>query len=321
MIRVDAYLSDPAAQLAAGAFGAGALIRIERSPDNIAAYAEVTTLAIVAATQLYTYWDPTGIETSWFRWRISDAGNTVQSPYSDPFQGTSPTNAVLPNSYAQIQSLLKHFETKPSKPDKLARLSDLLVLATAQVIEQCGHRDYFRHPTSGTTTWVLDGNGSGVLHVHEGLISVSLLELSFDGGLTYVPVTASDYVLRGDGPFNAEPIPANEPYFHVRFTGWGQYTNFPPTVQSARLTGVRGWPAVPVALVEATAQRARQLGFAEGSYSGSNAGGPDEFGHAATMDRFWPQSLWNFLALERSRFMACHIGGMMSEPRSTGAWR
>ena len=212
-------------------------------------------------------------------------------------------------SYATIDQVLALFETPPSKASRIARLTDLLTTATQQVIEECGGRDYLPHPASGTAVWIADGNGSDILHIHEGLISLALLELSFDGGRTYVPVDAADYMLLGDSPYSQEPLPAGEPFFHLRFTTWGHYTTVPPTVRAARLTGVRGWPAVPVTLSEATAQRVRQLAFADGSYSGSLAGGSDEFGAPAPTDRFWPQSLYNFLAFQRERFMGCHFGG------------
>jgi hypothetical protein len=308
MIRVDVWLPDPASVLSTGAFGAGALIRIERSATQSGTYAEITTLAVVAATAMYTYWDAGGDETSWYRYRISNSGNTADSPYSDPFQGVNPAAFAPPRSYADLDYLLALFDTPITQPAKLARLATLLGTATSQVIEECGHRDYFAHPATGTAIWTLDGDGGDTLHIHEGLVSLSLLELSFNGGLTFVPVDAADYVLRGDSPYVAEPIPDGEPFFHVRFTGFGKYVTFVPTIRAARLTGVRGWPAVPTALVEATAQRARQLAAAGAGYSGADAGGPDEYGRISTTDRFWPQSLYNFLQLERERFMACHMG-------------
>jgi hypothetical protein len=210
------------------------------------------------------------------------------------------------SAYASLDRLLTLFETRPTHQARLDRLDQLLDVATAQVIEACGHRDYFRHPDTGSATWVVDGDGSDTLHVHEGLVALDALELSFDG-LSYIAVPATDYVLRGDSPWSAEPVPESEPFFHVRFTGFGGYTNVPPTIRAARLTGARGWPAVPETLVEATAQRVRQLAYAEASYSGSAVGGPDGYGAPVTTDRFWPQSLYNFLEADRSRFMACHL--------------
>jgi hypothetical protein len=67
VIRIDVWLPDPAGALATGAFGAGALIRIERSATVGGVYAEVATLPLVATTLAYTYWDPTGDDTTWYR--------------------------------------------------------------------------------------------------------------------------------------------------------------------------------------------------------------------------------------------------------------
>ncbi len=331
MIRVDPWLPDPASVLAAGAFGAGALIRIESATDPVAGpWTEVHTLAVVATQVQYQWWDAAGDGTTWYQWRVSDSGNTVDSPYSAPFHGTNPAAFAPPLAYAGLDDVLATFESTITDPKKLQRMAGLLTTATNQVIEACGHRDYFRHPASGVTTWVVDGDGSDTLHIHEGLVRLDLLELSFNGGLTYVPVgglpgslsVPSDYVLRGDSPYVSEPIigedtyasgipPSTEatvePYFHVRFTGFGKYVTFVPTVRAARLTGVRGWPAIPAALVEATAQRVRQLEFGSAGYSGGAAGGEDQYGRVSSTDRFWPQSMYNFLQAEHSRFMACHV--------------
>ncbi len=311
MIRVDVLLADPAGFLAAGAFGAAALIRIERSATIAGSYAEIGTVSIDITTQLtgpFVFWDATGLATSYYRWRISNAANSVQSPYSDPALGYNPVaTATLGDAYAALTDVVGLFETWPLTK-RLPRLTTLLRVATGQVIDEFDGRDFFRHPASGSATWLADGNGSPTLHVHEGLIALDALELSFDGGLTYVQVTASDYMLRGDSPFSAEPIPAGEPYFHIRFTAFGQYTNFPRSHQSARLTGARGWPTVPTVLREATAQRVRQLAAAGATYDGSDAGGADGYGPAPTTDRFWPQSMWNFQKAERERFIGCSVG-------------
>ena len=47
--------------------------------------------------------------------------------------------------------------------------------------------------------------------------------------------------------------------------GGGGWRRFPSVSSAARLTGVRGWPAVPASLSEGVAQRVRQLAFADGS--------------------------------------------------------
>jgi hypothetical protein len=333
MQQITAFVPDPAGLLDPSAFGAGALVRWENGAAIGGPFTEQGTRAITIGTSAYIFWDPTGTPATWYRTRYSDSGGSLFSDYGAPF---SPSV-----NYATLDDVLDTFETTITDPRKLRRMTNLLTTATNQVIEACGHRDYFRHPATGVTTWVMDGDGSDTLHIHEGLVRLDLLELSFDGGRTYVPVNGlpgslsvpSDYTLRGDSPYVSEPIigedtyasgippsteAAVEPYFHVRFTGFGKYVTFVPTVRAARLTGVRGWPAIPAPLVEATAQRVRQLEFGSAGYSGGAAGGEDQYGRVSSTDRFWPQSMYNFLQAEHSRFMACHMG-------STGdaqlAWR
>ena len=336
MIHFQVTVLNTAALLATPAYGAGALLRWETAAVQAGPYTEVGTAPLISGTNLYDVWEPTGTPgVTWHQERISDAAASTFSAY------TAPTQDGVPTTYASVDDVLATFETTITDSRKIARMAGLLTTATNQVIEACGHRDYFRHPASGVTTWVMDGDGSDTLHIHEGLVRLDLLELSFDGGRTYVPVgglpgslsVPSDYVLRGDSPYVAEPIlgedtyasgippsteAAVEPYFHVRFTGFGKYVTFVPTVRAARLTGVRGWPAIPAPLVEATAQRVRQLEFGSAGYSGGAAGGEDQYGRVSSTDRFWPQSMYNFLQAEHSRFMACHMG-------STGdaqlAWR
>jgi hypothetical protein len=299
MIHLEVTVENTAELLATPAYGAGALLCPEWCATQTGTFAALTPIPLVSGTSLYDVWHSAGILGTWYRTRISDAGGTTFSAYSAAALG-----GVLA-TYASLDDVLATFETEPVLPRKIARMASLLVTATAQAIEACGHRDYFQHPATGTMTWVVDGDGSDTLHIHEGLVSLSLLELSYDRGLTYVQVPVTDYVLRGDSPDVAEPVPDGEPFFHVRFTGFGSYVTFVPTIRAARLTGVRGWPAVPADLVEGTAQRVRQLAFASAGYSGGDAGGPDEYGRISPTDRFWPQSLYNFLQAERERFMAC----------------
>ncbi len=81
MIRVDVWLPDPASVLAAGAFGAGALIRLESGPAETGPFVEITTIAVVNTTVEYTFWDTAGDNTTWYRWRVSKYDATLPSPY------------------------------------------------------------------------------------------------------------------------------------------------------------------------------------------------------------------------------------------------
>ena len=69
--------------LATEAYGAGALLRWESSAAEAGTYVEGGTEALVSGTTLYDVWDAAGIETTWYRTRVSDAAGTTFSAYSD----------------------------------------------------------------------------------------------------------------------------------------------------------------------------------------------------------------------------------------------
>lgn len=310
MIRIDIYLESPAAILAVGSFGAGALIRIESSPTLGGSYAGVGTIAVDTTTaQPFTFWDPAGSATTYYRWRVSDSGNAVQSGYSSPQLGSSPTDTVASDAYASLGDLLPLFETPP-KPSRYARLNGLLRTATAELITEMGGRDYFRHPTTGSGSWfgsvgrtyVSRGRDEyGLLHVHTGIVALDTLEVSQDLGGSFTTVTPGDYVLRGANPESTDPLPPGEPAFHVLFTGIGTVQGFPRGVNVVRLTGAYGWPAIPRPVVEGVAERARQLAYADPSFTGSVVG-PPEFGAGGQPSERWPQILYRWLESERHRF-------------------
>lgn len=87
--------------LATEAYGAGALLRWERAAIEAGPYAEGGTVALVSGTSLYDVWDSAGVETTWYRTRISNAGGTTFSAYSDP---RSPVTSVT--SVAEVRALV-----------------------------------------------------------------------------------------------------------------------------------------------------------------------------------------------------------------------
>jgi hypothetical protein len=306
VIKVDFWLPDPAAILAPAAFDAGALISIERAdltgdPPALGDYAEVHTLAVVADQLQYGWWDPDGLATSSYRWRATDAGESIFSPYSATFAGTNPAGAILSKSYATLDQALTLYEQRPPA-SRIRRLADALGVATSELIVLFEGRDYFRHPAQGVDIWLaseVDVDGL-ILHVHEGIVALDKLELRGDRGASWTETT--DYVLRGSGPYEPLDAGANEPAFHIQLT---KRQRFPNRSGSIRLTGARGWPAIPGVLAEGCAERARSIAYADGSYAGSVAG-PDEIAlPGPTGPDRWPHVLYQFLTHERQRFAAC----------------
>lgn len=301
MIRVDVYLDDPAGLLAAGAFDAGALIRIESTNDLDDAFAEVGTIAIDTTTvQPFTFWDAAGTADTWYRWLVSDATNATRSPASDPRHGISPTSTATGGTYADLGDFLAIFSTRPL-PKLWPRLTSLLRVATDELINEMGGRDYFRHPVTGTEDFDVDADGCDVLHVHQGIVSLDSVALTFDLGRTHVALEDANWVLRGDSPRSAEGPRDGEPAFHLLLVDVGPYRSFPKGRTTVRLTGALGWPAIPSPLREGTVERARQLAYADPAFAGQ-VPGPSEYGGGQPVYERWPQVTWRFLEAERHRF-------------------
>ncbi len=207
-------------------------------------------------------------------------------------------------AYATPDDLLALFTSEP-KGVRRTRLESLLEEATDEIIRESGGRDYFRHPTAGERTWLADGKGSSILCAHTGIVSVTTLEISQDGGETFVTVPAGEFELMGANPKSSADPPAGEPFFHVRLVPWGTYRTFPSGTATVRLTGASGWPSVPLALVEGTAERARQLAYADPSYEG-NVPADDEYGRPIVTGRL-PDVVFRFLRNQSRRFQGCSL--------------
>src|SRR5664279_203939 len=103
LVTVD----NPAELLNAGAFGTGALVRLEWSA-NAVTYTELSTQALVSSTTVYTFFDNAGSDSTYYRSRYSDVGGTNFSDYSEVFRVASHegyTNADRLQRMAKGQSV------------------------------------------------------------------------------------------------------------------------------------------------------------------------------------------------------------------------
>lgn len=278
MIRLLVHLDAPSALLAADAFGAGALVRVERAPTEDGVYAEIATAPIVATQEEYAFWDAAGTEESWYRWRVSDAGNTVQSAYSDPLQGDDLVDPSISARYATREDLLGAYSQAITDDRKLARIDKALGSATQEIIDLLGF-DFFRHPQSGTETRVLESRAGDALCVHDGVIpdSVTLVELRGSVHSDYTALVATDWDL-------VTPEKPGFPSFHLGLTGLGTWGRYPRGRYLVRVTAAFGWPAIPASVREATVHRARQLIAWDPTRPGGPLG-PEELGVAIGPNR------------------------------------
>lgn len=75
-------VEDIAEQLAAGV----TRIELERAMSAGGSFSQVTTETLVADTYAYDIADATGTSAHWYRYRLANAGQTITTEYSDPFQ-------------------------------------------------------------------------------------------------------------------------------------------------------------------------------------------------------------------------------------------
>lgn len=101
MRHLEIEVTNAAELLATEAYGAGALLRWERAPSETGTWVEGGTEALVSGTTLYDVWDAAGVETTWYRTRISNAAGTTFSAYSEP---RSPVASVT--SLAEVRALV-----------------------------------------------------------------------------------------------------------------------------------------------------------------------------------------------------------------------
>lgn len=210
-------------------------------------------------------------------------------------------------NYAEQEDVLELFQSPPSGEDELARI-DSLLLAVRDQMHRVARRDWLRHPATeyaDDVVWYGDGDGSSVLHVHHGIVDLTKVEVRYSASGDYEEVSSSGYVLRGANPKSDAPTIDDEPWFHVVLTGTVVPAAWPRGIQSVRLTGVRGWDVPPYDLVEAQAERVRQLYSGDASFSGAPVGG-GEYGDPTTSLPRLPASFYAFLRADRERFW-CHL--------------
>lgn len=209
--------------------------------------------------------------------------------------------ATASTPIATIEDVLAFFNTEP-KGARRTRLEGLLQTATDELRDELGGRSFLRSPTTGAKTWTADAEGGNLIHAHNGIVELSLVELSLDYGATFVELEATDWTLQWDR-WTSDAPPAGEPYFHLRLLRTGDYTTFPRGMGTVRLTGVEGWETPPYAAIEGVAERARQIAFADPSYEG-NVPAADEFGRPIVSGR-WPDVTWKLIKRENDRFYGC----------------
>ena len=165
MRHLEIEVTNAAELLATEAYGAGALLRWESSAAEAGTYVEGGTEALVSGTTLYDVWDAAGIETTWYRTRISDAAGTTFSAYSDP---RSPVTSLV--SIAEVRALIN---SRLGDVDLQAVIDREEAWLAGRVGPLAGQRtDTFR-PGLGDTTLYLRRRAESVVVTDDGVTLVA----------------------------------------------------------------------------------------------------------------------------------------------------
>jgi len=253
------HSEDPAEILASANYDAGAIMRVHWSATETGVYVNLATVALVAGTRYYTVYDTAGASTTWYRTRYENAGGTILSDWSDPFQAEGLTTYC---SLADVKSRLDI--TDATSDEELIQL----INQTAGFIETKTRRRLYPDPV---TTYTFDGfsaiaNGRCLL-VPNGVRSLSNFAMATATGGTPVAVTAADLVLR--------PLPQDRspgwPATQIWLTDIASVPYFYPGYGNIVAAGTFGWEAVPRE-IEAIALR-----LVVSAWRGRGAGGGDTF--------------------------------------------
>lgn len=255
-------VENPDELLNAGAYDAGALVRIQSSATQAGVYADLTgtgstpTIALVSGTHAYLGYDPAGVAATWYRTRYENAAATRLSDWSTTFQVGS---AYL----CELNDAKQRLGIEDGDHSEDENLLQFIEQVTYDIQGYTG-RQFIPDPASGDGVFTFDvwpqaaSDGSSwvsrdgkCLHIPKGIRSITTLKVASATGATLTAVT--DFYLR--------PLPQDREY------GWpatalyfsdvgGSY--FYPGFGTVELTGQMGWAAPPPDVVDVALQLVAQ---------------------------------------------------------------
>jgi hypothetical protein len=262
-------VENPEELLNNGAYGAGALIRVQSATSSAGVYADITgtgatpTIPIVSGTYAYTAYDPAGTIATWYRSRYENVGGTRTSDWSDVFQSTFEGSGLL----ASLEDVKQRLGLSPSDGTQDENILQFIAQVSASIMSYTGRR-FARTPASGTTPFLFDVEGSyrrrtNTIYVPQGIAALDLVEIATQTGGAFTTVPSGDYFL--DPPIQDRDFgwPATRITLSNLPTGGTHW--FYPGRRVVRITMALGWPTIP-ADIAALAQRAVVSNFlAKGS--------------------------------------------------------
>ena len=254
---------NPDGLLNAGAYGAGALIRVQSSATEAGSYADLTgtggtaTIALVTGTRAYNAYDPAGTATTWYKTRYESSTGTRTSDYSEAFQAGTSIDA-----YASAD-MLRHHARSGALTDALDEDGPLVLLAleaAARAIDTACGRDF---RTAGAVVsaryfqplqlYTAEGRlARNMIVPVSDVFDATGMIVTFDttGNGSYTTVTTA-YRL---GPVNAAA--RQMPYTRLIFDS-GTYP--PDWDASVKVEALWGWDRTPGTIVQANLVQAARF--------------------------------------------------------------
>lgn len=192
---------DPAEILNAGAYGAGALIRVQSAATEAGAFADLSgagstpTLTVISTVKAYTAYDPNGTVSTWYRTRYENVGATRLSDWTAAFQTGDETAGYLCSVYDVQQELGNEVGADPNADENV--LEKIRQVSVA-IEGYCG-RWFAPRPLSGTTTYRVGTSTLQRIRISKGVRSITSLGIATSNqpatGGTYTLANAADYWL------------------------------------------------------------------------------------------------------------------------------
>lgn len=295
---VHVTCENPDEILNAGAYGAGALIRLQSAATEAGAFTDVAgtgstpTIAVVDGVRSYTGYDPNGTSSTWYRTRYENAAGSRLSDWTPPFQVAPEGSGLLCSLYDAKQRL----GIAPTDKNQDEDLLEIIRQVSTEIMDYTG-RLFARSPMTGTVAELFEVPEDGSdLWIPQGIAEVSEVAIATSTqpsvGGTYTVVPTAEWFLR--------PLPGDRspgwPATRIVISDLSAY-RFYKGFNAARITLARGWPTVP-SNISAVALRATVTNHMSKGVAG---GGPAIVGPSGAMTILRDISPKDQMTLDRYR--------------------
>ena len=234
-------VENPEEILNAGAYAAGAILRLQSGAADSGPFADVSgtgstpTVTVITGVRAYTGYDPAGTSTTWYRTRYENAGATRVSDWSAVFQVGAEEAGLICSLYNVKQAL-------GIPANDVSHDEDILddIVAVTDEIESVTGRDFTG--ARSDVTFRIHTRAGKKLWFPKGLQSIATL------GVATTDQPASGGVYGNVTDWYLDPPDAmREPYWPATVIRFPSISGslFYDAAFGAQITGKPGWAQVP----------------------------------------------------------------------------